>query len=482
MAVQRKRRRCRGRRQQRERVKLAKRLRVEVGEDRVVGTVGLHLLASLCESVGLDEVFRGAIRPKNPFGFFIQDRGRILTHMAVALAGGASCLSDIRVVRDQVELFGDDLASDATVFRTFETDVGGDDWERIRLGLAGVRDRVWDRYGLAPVGRVFLDLDATLCDVHSEGKGGARPTYKSGFGFHPMVCFLDRDGVAEPLAGLFRPGNAGANTIRDQIEVIDAALAQLPDGYRVGHDPGDDPGTVRHEVVVRADAGSDTAVLGELAARNLGFLVSGAICGQLVRALESVDEAEWLPAVPSADHRRRDDPPDGDVKVSAVIEVTDRVEAIGHLPAGTRVILRREKLHPGAQARLWDDTWRYQIVYTNLDGDCVELEHQHRLRARCEQQMAILKDTGASSWPLTSLQGNTNWFNLVLVAQTILSWFAHAAFTGPLAVAHPKTLRYRILSAPGRIIRRGRQDILRIPRSWSWSADIIAAYHRLGIP
>lgn len=149
-------------------------------------------------------------------------------------------MSDMRLVRDQEQLFGDDLASDATVFRTFETDIAGDDWARIHPNVADVRAEVWDRYGLAP-GTITLDLDATLCDVASENKEGARPTYKSGFGFHPVVCFLDRDGTAEPLAGLFRPGNAGANTIVDQLRVIDDALAQLPAAYRAGHAPATIP-------------------------------------------------------------------------------------------------------------------------------------------------------------------------------------------------------------------------------------------------
>lgn len=188
----------------------------------------------------------------------------------------------------------------------------------------------------------------------------------------------------------------------------------------------------------RADAGSDTGVLGGLAARNLGFLVSGSICDQLVRALRGVKEGDWQAAIPSVDHRRLCDPPDGDLRVSAVCEITHLVDPIGHLPSGTRVILRREKLHPGAQMRLWDDIWRYQVVYTNLPGDPVELEYRHRLRARCEQQMTIFKDAGAGSWPFASFQGNTNWFHLALLAHTLLSWVAHAGFVGHMAKVRPK--------------------------------------------
>lgn len=117
-------------RPQRRPCRLVKRLRVEAGDDRIVGRSGLHLLASFCETVGVDAAIRDAVEPKKPDGFFIQDRGRLVTHMAVAVASGASCLADIKMLADQAELFGDDLASDATVFRTFENDIDSGDWSR----------------------------------------------------------------------------------------------------------------------------------------------------------------------------------------------------------------------------------------------------------------------------------------------------------------------------------------------------------------
>lgn len=68
-------------------------------------------------------------------------------------------------------------------------------------------------------------LDATLITSHSE-KNGAAATYKKGFGFHPLLAFLD--GTGEALAGILRSGNAGSNTAADHITVLNMALAQLP--------------------------------------------------------------------------------------------------------------------------------------------------------------------------------------------------------------------------------------------------------------
>ena len=82
------------------------------------------------------------------------------------------------------------------------------------------------------------------------------PTYKHGYGFHPLGAWCDTTG--EPLAAMLRPGNAGANDADDHLELLDQAIAALPSEYQVGHEPGDDPGLVRHHILVRADSAGAT--------------------------------------------------------------------------------------------------------------------------------------------------------------------------------------------------------------------------------
>ena len=116
----------------------------------------------------------------------------------------------------------------------------------IRGARAAARATVWGHRcaGRATTGPVVIDLDATLVGAHSE-KEGATPNFKRGFGFHPMLAFVDHGagGTGEPLAGMLRPGRANANDAADQIAVLDAALAQLPE-------------QVRSRVLVRGDTGS----------------------------------------------------------------------------------------------------------------------------------------------------------------------------------------------------------------------------------
>jgi hypothetical protein len=105
------------------------------------------------------------------------------------------------------------------------------------------------------VGPLVIDDDATLVTAHSE-KEQAAPTFKRGFGFHPIWTFADHGGAGtgEPLAVLLRPGNAGSNTAADHIAVIKAALAQLP-GHRGGRRPG-------RKILIRTDAAGATHEVG----------------------------------------------------------------------------------------------------------------------------------------------------------------------------------------------------------------------------
>jgi hypothetical protein len=122
-----------------------------------------------------------------------------------------------------------------------------------------------------------------LLVAYSE-KEGAASTFKSGFGFHPMLAYLD--GSQEALAGLLRPGNAGANTAADQTAVVDAALAQRP--KRVA---------AREPILVRADSAGATHELldfcrdGKL--RFFGFDLTEPIRA----AILALNPGAWQPAI-----------------------------------------------------------------------------------------------------------------------------------------------------------------------------------------
>jgi hypothetical protein len=196
------------------------RLHVTTGAKGIVSHAGARVLCDLADKSGLTAALSGAMKPTKQRRRG-HDRGQVLVDVAVMLADGGETISDLAVLRHQPALFGP-VASHATAWRALEAvDTGA--LERIAAARARVRAGVWAA-GADP-GFYVIDMDATLVTSHSE-KEQAAPTYKRGFGFHPLVAYLDATG--EALAGLLRPGNAGSGTATDHITVLGQALAHSP--------------------------------------------------------------------------------------------------------------------------------------------------------------------------------------------------------------------------------------------------------------
>lgn len=238
------------------------RVQVDRGSSPAVGQAGAVLLTDTIRASGLDAGLASALGPwRKPTA--VHHPAKIMCDLAVALAVGGDCLADVVVVRDEPGLFGQ-VASDATVSRLVDTLAGDIDaaLAAIDHARAAARARVWrlagdqaPDHGTDAADPLIIDLDATLVTSHSD-KEQAKPTFKKGYGFHPLCAFLDHgaDGTGEPLTLLLRPGNAGSNTAADHITVTRQALKQLP-----GHRPGTRPG---RKVLIRVDgAGSTHAYL-----------------------------------------------------------------------------------------------------------------------------------------------------------------------------------------------------------------------------
>jgi hypothetical protein len=213
----------------------------------IVSHAGVVLLAELADRLGLSAELgrRANLGLRRRGGTHAHDRGAVLRDLVVMLADGGGCLSDLASLRDQPELFGR-VASTPTAWRIVQQ-VASDPRGVAALwsALARTREAAW-ALGAAPAGRLVIDIDATLVGAHSD-KQGARPTFKQGFGFHPLGCWLDcGDGTGEALSGILRPGNAGSNTAEDHVDVLAMALLGLPKTAR------------RQPILVRADSAGAT--------------------------------------------------------------------------------------------------------------------------------------------------------------------------------------------------------------------------------
>jgi hypothetical protein len=400
------------------------------------------------------------------------DPGVVLTHLAVAIADGADCLSDLRVLREQAELFGP-VASQATAWRAIEA-VGAPELRGIAAAMAAARTRVWAAAAGGGPDGLTLDFDATLVTAHSD-KQDATATYKRGFGFHPLGVWCDNTG--EPLAAMLRPGNAGANNAADHVALLAEAIAGLPAAHRAGHGPGDDPRDVVHRVLARADsAGATHGFVDALRSRNIDFSLGYAIDGRVRDALLLVQEEDWVPAVNTDGSRRRG---------AFVVELTNLVN-LSSWGEDTRLICRRERPHPGAQLSLFDtgEGWRHTCFLTNTTNttsgdDVAALEARHRGHARVEDRVRNWKNTGLGNLPFEDFVRNQAWVAATLLAASLLAWTQLVCLTGDLAIAEPKTLRYRLLHVAARLATRGRQLHLRIDQTWPWRNELAHAYQRL---
>jgi hypothetical protein len=424
-----------------------------------VSSAGGLLLTQTLRCSGLQKAMSAALSPWRA-ARAVHDPAKVLTDLAIAVALGGDCAADVAVVRAQPDLFGR-VASDATVSRLMTALAGDVDAviAAIRCARATAREQVWRRQ--RPLtgkqgGQVIIDLDATLVTAHSD-KQGAAPTFKYGYGFHPMLAFCDHgvQGSGEALAGLLRPGSAGSNSAADHITVLDAALAQLPE-----HE--------RKNVVVRTDTGGGVKdFLHHITDLGLHYSVGFYGLPPIVQALSRVPPQAWRAALDG----------DGSPREGAqVAELTRYLPAtLRGWPAGMRVIARRERPHPGAQLRLTDDNgWRITCFATNTVGWSIcDLEVRHRQRARAEDRIRNLKDTGLTNLPFHGFDHNQIWLEITMLAADLLVWTQVLAFhTEPARRWEPKRLRLRLLAVAGRIICSGRRRYLRLPRDWPWS-DLI---------
>lgn len=430
---------------------------LDSARESLVSSTGGVLLQQTVRLSQLDRALSAALVPWRSQRA-THDPGKVLLDLATAVALGGDCAADIAVVRAQPEVFGP-VASDPTVSRLVAALAADVDaaTTAIRSARAAARARVWCRRRPVPGkagAQVIIDLDATLVTAHSE-KESAAPTFKRGFGFHPLFAFADHGeaGSGETLAGMLRTGSAGANTAGDHIAVLDAALAQLPEGER-------------GRVLVRTDTGGGVKqFLHHITDLGLEYSVGFYGMPPIVEALGKVPRQAWRTAI------------DGDGLPREGAQVA---ELTGYLPAtlvgwpkGMRVIARRERPHPGAQLRLTDqDGWRITCFATNTKGwRLADLEVRHRQRARAEDRIRNLKDTGLRNLPFHGFAQNQIWLELIALAADLLVWTQTLAWhEHPARRWEPKRLRLRLLSVAGRITRSGRRRLLRLPQHWPWNA------------
>jgi hypothetical protein len=419
----------------------------------VVSQAGGVLLVETIRKSGLDQAMLAALAPwRRPRA--VHDPGKILLDVALAVALGGDCLADVGMLRAEPGVFGP-VASDPTVSRLIDAlaAAGPKALTAIRSARAEVRQRVRkSAYPAAPdaTGQVIVDLDGVLVLAHSK-KQDATATWKKTFGHHPLMAFVDHGpgGSGEPVAALLRPGNAGSNTAADHIETTQLALAQLPKKHRRGR-----------STLIRTDsAGGTHEFLAWLTQRGrwLSYSVGMTITDAIHQAVLEVPSTAWTPAVE----------PGGD--------------CFKGWPKGTRLNVRKERPHPGAQLRLTDaDGLRLTCFATNTAHlPIADLELRHRRWAHAEDRIRAARATGLHNLPLNDTAQNRIWLEIVQLALDLPAWMPILALTGKARLWEPRRLRLRLFSAAAQLVTTARRRHLRFARHWPWTDVIAGALQRL---
>ena len=472
----------------------------------IVSHAGLALLRQLADRTGLTAGLSRALASPR---LLIHDRGRVTADLACAIADGSEVISDFRVLADQKELFGP-VASVPTTWRTLnEIATGGPRaLARITAAVNAARRRAWAaieaRHGALPGVRIAdkvlegvtcIRLDATVTPAHSD-KELAEPNFK-GYGHHPLLSYCDN--TDEPLAGMMRRGGAGSNTVTDHLTVLEESVAALPPAYRRRLMVTVDGAGASHGLIARLDA------LASRPGHQLTYSVGWDLGGRERDAIRLAPQEAWQIAI---DHRgevreRRADDACEDrccgharcwVEEAHVTELTGLLregpcgDQLAGWPASMRVFARRERPHPGAQLTLFEaeDGWRYTLWVSNVPAALrgwraqpAYIDAAHRVHARVEDRIRTGKDCGIGRFPSHDFAINSAWLAASLTAATLLAWLRLIALNGDLTRAEPKTLRYRVLHAAGKLVRGGRRRRLKIPRTWPWADAIATAWAQI---
>jgi hypothetical protein len=484
----------------------SKGLKVETGGQGVVAHAGVVLPRLLADRIGLTAGFRAVVARR---GFTpLRDRGRLLTDAVAALVAGASCLSDVEALTRQEALFGPGGgASDTTVLRGLDEvadHLDGDGLPDRRLAkmLARVRSAAWEQIVAGnqdrlpavtvagkplthPTGSTGGDdadgepvtvvrLDATIIDAATM-KPGVAGHYKGGIGYHPLTGWCTNTG--DHLVVMQRPGNAGSFTATDHVKVLDAALAQIPPAYR-------------SDILVTIDgAGASHAVIQHLTrwntakehgrrGRRVEYSIGWPVDERTRAAVEQLPEHAWTVRL-TADGRA--EPTEQVADLTGLLRHSTAGDRLDGWPDDLRVIASRTPRGTSEQAALGEDAaWRHGAFATNTpEGQIQWLDARHRTQAHVEDKIKELKAMGAEKLPTAHAGRNAAWLQLAAIAVTLTAWLRHLALDGDLKLAEPKTLRFRLLAVPARLVHHARYLIVKIPTGWAWADDLTDAWDRL---
>ena len=401
----------------------------------------------------------------------------MFTDLAVAVADGADAISGIGVLTDREELFGP-VASMPTTWRVLDR-VGPEQLPTVRAARAKARAAAWAAGAGPDLGEELrLDFDATITIAHSE-KQNAAATWKKTFGFHRCCASWTvptsraESRAEKPSLGCCGPGMLARTPLLTTSPCSTRRWRRCPNRPGLGPETrrvrGCWPGRTRPAPPTRSLSRAWSVAW----SLSFGFPMDARIQG----IVDAIPEDCWHPALQT----------DGEFRDGAwVAEATGMID-LSSWPDGSRLILRKERPHPGAQLTFTDiDGMRVTALLTNTPAGVVPfqaagLELRHRQHARVEDRIREARATGLRNLPCREFNENQAWLETVLTAVDLICWTKQICFADAVELARCEiaAFRYRVLHVATRLTRSARQLRLRIDKTWRWAAQIAEGFDRL---
>jgi hypothetical protein len=409
-------------------------------DERVVANAGVMLPALLAQRLGVEQLVDEAVclgdRPgaANP--------GRKVMTMVCAMALGADCIEDCDVLRSgqTAAMLGHRVAAPSTLGTFLRAFTFGHVRQLDRV-LAESLSRAWAAGAGPGCGRLVVDVDSFVGEVHGDAKQGAGFGYTGRRGYHPILA--TRADTGEVLHIRARKGSA--NTARGALRFVQELIARV------------DRAGAEGPKLLRADSGFwNKKLMARLQAAGWEYSIGVRQQPSIRKAIAAIDEENWQPLA--------DYPLDGEAQIAETM--------LGEL----RLIVRRTRLL-GAQAELWPD-WRHFAFLTNRTEPIELVESEHRQHAVVELAIRDLKDQALAHFPSGKFMANAAWTVIAALAHNLLRQTHLLALPGQ-TIRTARTLRRRLLTIPARLTRTARTTTLRMPARWPWAADFLAALARL---
>jgi hypothetical protein len=413
---------------------------VRFDDERAVANAGIALVVTLAARLGIEALVDRFVGLGARAG--AANAGRKVMTLLYAMALGADSIDDCDMLRSgrTGALLGGPVAAPSTLGTFLRAFTFGHVRQLDRV-LAETLGRAWAAGGGPGPGRLVVDVDSFVGEVHGRAKQGASFGYTRRRGYHPLLA--TRADTGEVLHIRLRKGSA--NTSRGMARFTDELIARVERAGATG------------PKLLRADSGFwSKATFARLAKAGWQYSIGVRLQPPVRAAIEQIAEAAWQTLA--------DYPP---TSIAQIAETT-----LGD----QRLIVRRVRTL-NAQGELLP-SWEHFPFATNRSDALAIVEAEHRQHAVVELAIRDLKDQALAHFPSGQFCANAAWTVIAALAHNLLRW-THVLGLPGQTIRAARTLRRRLLALPGRLTRTARRWTLRLPARWPWQHDFTEALARL---